>query len=111
MSELLDTAALDSLRELGDDFFRELVETFLESSREQMEAIRQAAKDADAGLMEAAAHSLKGASRQQGAVVLAECCRKLEEMGKEGDLDGINPLLEKTEDSYRKTIEELEGLV
>jgi len=78
MTDILNRETLNSLRELGDDFFLELIETFLDSSQTQMEALRKAIEEKSATGIEAAAHSLKGSCYGQGAEELGLLCKEME---------------------------------
>jgi histidine phosphotransfer protein HptB len=93
MVNILNQETMDSLRELGDDFFRELIETFIESSQTQMDSLHQALTEENGSGIDAAAHSLKGACYGQGAEELGELCKQMEAKGRENDLTDITPLM------------------
>ncbi len=103
MPTILNQETLDSLRELGDDFFGELIETFLESSQDQIESVRQGVRKRDGTGIEAAAHSLKGACYGMGAEELGILCKEVEERGRENNLAEIEGLMAKVERSYELT--------
>ena len=88
MSELtLDPAAFAHLLEItGDDleFVDELIDTYLEDSAVQLDAMRSAAVAGDVSALVRPAHSLKSSSANVGAMALAEACRSLEEDGRAG---------------------------
>ena len=111
MSNILNQETMDSLRELGDDFFRELIETFIESSQTQMEALRKAIGEKSAPGIEAATHSLKGSCYGQGAEELGLLCKKMEAKGRENDLTDIAPLIRDIEASLDRTHEALKQLL
>ena len=88
MSELtLDPAAFAHLLEItGDDleFVDELIDTYLEDSAVQLDAMRSAAEVSDVAALVRPAHSLKSSSANVGAMALAEACRSLEAEGRAG---------------------------
>ncbi len=103
MNEILNQETVDALRELGEDFCADLVQTFLETSRAEIERLRQAQKSNDPGEVEKAAHSLKGACLGQGAAQMAEVCRELERRGAVGNLAGTGDLIRRLEESLQRT--------
>ncbi len=111
MPTILNQETLASLRELGDDFFKELIETFLESSRDQMELIRRGVQERNGAGIEAAAHSLKGACYGQGAEELGILCKEVEARGRENNLAEIDDLMARIAKSYQLTTATLRELL
>ena len=74
----LNLEQLAELKEVLEDEFSVLITTYLEDAqlRQQMITAAISAKDYDAARL--AAHSLKGASANLGALMLAEICEHLE---------------------------------
>jgi len=62
-----------------------VIETYLRTSPEMIESIRQALGSEDAEAIERAAHSLKSSSATLGALELAELCKELEQIGREAE--------------------------
>jgi len=101
----LDPDVLSALREVMEDEFSTLVDTFLADCEERLKLLRQA--DSAAQLTEIA-HSFKGSSSNMGAIRLAELCGTLEHSAKTlspadvdrliGEIDGefaiVRPLYE-----------------
>ena len=82
---LVDEAVLaDLLASTGDDpaFVRELLETYLAETPEQMSAISAAIEADDAGAMVRPAHTLKSSSATLGAMRLSALGRELEMAGR-----------------------------
>ncbi|MNL44150.1 Hpt domain protein [compost metagenome] len=75
----LDPDVLSALREVMEDEFSTLVDTFLADCEKRLQLLRQA--DSAAQLTEIA-HSFKGSSSNMGAIRLAELCGKLEHNAK-----------------------------
>ena len=85
----IDQAAFDRLVEMtgGDlDFVDELVDTYVEDGRSQVDGLRSAVERDDTEALVRAAHSLKSSSFNVGALVLGDRCRALEEAGRGGSV-------------------------
>lgn len=83
----IDPAAFGRLVEMtgGDlEFVDELVDTYLEDGRAQVEGLRSAIARGDGEAVVRAAHSLKSSSLNVGALGLGERCRALEEAARGG---------------------------
>ena len=111
MPDILNQENIASLRDLGDDLFKELIVTFLESSHVQMKLLRQAAQERNGSGIEAAAHSLKGACYGQGAEELGLLCKEMEKRGREADLAEIDVLMAELKKSYDLTCQALRQLL
>ena len=84
----LDPTALQSLRDLEaaaePGLLREILETFRNTGFEKIEAMRLAAREGKHGMLEQAAHSLKGSCGMVGAHRMAEGCLSVEEAAGQG---------------------------
>lgn len=77
----------------GDqELFLTLVELFLQESPKESAAIRTALACHDSAGLTAAAHKLKGSVLQFCAPRLYETTKRLEELGRQGDLAGAAPV-------------------
>ena len=92
---MLDQAALDNIRALDDDgaVLDEVLQMFLDEAPQQLLAIQQAHATGDAAEMGRVAHALKSSSLNVGAKSLGELCRRLERLGKDGDLASSTDLV------------------
>ena len=54
------------------------------------------------------AHTLKSSSANVGALGLAELCKELERMGKEGKFENLAEVLAGVEEEYKRVVEALE---
>nr|WP_097085257.1 MULTISPECIES: Hpt domain-containing protein [unclassified Pseudomonas] len=88
--EHLDYSVLSALREVMEDEYPLLLETFLSDSAVRVDHLHQVR---DAKVLGQAAHSFKGSSSNMGAVYLAELCRELEERATRGPFQGIEDLV------------------
>jgi len=103
--EILDSSALDRLREMvgGDEaFLIELIQTFLEDAPQDLTRMRQALESQDAALLRRAAHSLKSNSAEFGASALHQMCKQMEKMGKQGIFDGAAERVSEIESEYER---------
>ena len=77
---------------LGNDieFASGLIRDFLEDSEELLQNIRSAHESGNAKELERAAHTLKSSSATFGASEAAQICKKLEEQGKNGNMDAFD---------------------
>jgi CheY-like chemotaxis protein len=111
---VLDDRALVELRAMvGDDmdFLTELVSTLREDAPKLLAAMRTATEAGDASGLRIAAHSLKSNAAQFGALHLAELCRKLEHLARDGALTGASDLLAQAESEYPRVERALAALV
>jgi len=75
---MLDRGIVAELREVMEDGFDELVETYLNNSPELMEALQRAAEAGDVKALVASAHSLKSSSANMGATELTSLAGQVE---------------------------------
>ena len=92
----LDPDVLSALREVMEDGFSTLIDTFLTDSKERLQRI----KAGDAAQIFETAHSFKGSSSNMGALVLASLCHELEQLAKDNDLQGAGVLVDKIEQEF-----------
>ncbi len=106
-SEKLDRDVLDELRDAtGDEFLRELVETFLAEAPGMIADLETASAQDDADAFRRAAHSIKSNANTFGAVTLAELAREMELSGR---TDGIDELKSAYEDAATALKAALDG--
>ncbi len=98
----LDESVLDSLREIMDETFPVLVQTYLAEAPRLIGAMASALADEDPDRLRQAAHSLKSASANIGASRLAEAAGRLEARGRAGDLSGVRDGLELTKSLFER---------
>jgi HPt (histidine-containing phosphotransfer) domain-containing protein len=68
------------------ELFREIVQIYVEDSSGMLRAIHDAVERADAGMLQRAAHSLKGLSATLSAQQVVSAAYRLEQMGATGNL-------------------------
>lgn len=98
MSDIhLDHSVLSALRDVMEDEFPVLLDTFLTDSAERLRQIRQANAASDSQGLRLAAHSFKGSCSNMGAHELASLCKLLEDMAHReqlADAPGVILLIE-----------------
>jgi len=93
----IDHKVLSDLREVMEDGYPQLLETFLEDSERRLSQLHRARSAGELGL---AAHSFKGSSSNMGAIGLAELCRQLEERVRHSPLQGVDELISRIDREY-----------
>ena len=101
-TEVFNQAEL--MRIAGDDheFVKELLACFFEVIPDQINKIRQAIIEHDATSLSNNAHAIKGAAGNIRAEATSKVARKLEEMGKGGDLSTATETLQMLEEELEK---------
>lgn len=79
----LDLNLIDELRELMEDEFSLLIDTFIDDGEARLAELPALADGSDD--LRRAAHSFKGGASNMGAVELASLCARLEAMSAGGD--------------------------
>ena len=105
----LDEEALAELRDVMEDEFDILIQTYISDSRDRIDALHQALSDKDPDVFTKAAHSFKGSSVNIGAPRLGALCLRIERCGREGDLETGRQLMAALEAEFgtvRRLMEE-----
>ncbi|MCP5206441.1 MAG: Hpt domain-containing protein [Hahellaceae bacterium] len=99
-SEHLNLSAIAELREVMEEDFNFLIETFLQDSEERITQLKAAFAAADAVEFGRAGHSFKGSCTNIGLPRLAEMCLVAEKTGKHGDLSRAAEMIENIEAEF-----------
>ena len=113
VGDAIDRTALQRLQSMmgGDPaHLRELVEGFLEEAPQLVATLRQGAEVGDAAAVRLAAHSLKSNAADFGAATLRDLNAALEQMAKEGSLDGASALAESIEQEFARVQRALQAM-
>ena len=97
----IDENMLTELRDVMEEDFPLLIETFLRDSLQRLAAIREAFQNVQAREFSRACHTLKGSCINLGLDRLADLCRQGELMGGAGELGRGGALLEEMDAEYR----------
>lgn len=96
----LDEEALAELRDVMEDEFDILIQTYISDSRERIQALHQALSGDHQDAFAKTAHSFKGSSINIGASRLGELCFRAEKAGREGRLDDARQLMPELEAEF-----------
>ena len=111
MTDIIDTAIVEELRELMEDDFEVLLTTFISDSETKFTGLAAAVASGVGEDIRRAAHSLKGSSSNLGATQLSDLCFQLEKMGRENNLDGAQNILQQLELSLLETTTYFKSLI
>ena len=105
---LLDQARLDMIRSLQrpgrPNVLKKIIDLYGQNSPVLLRTIRDAVSSEDSVLLQEAAHSLKTASANLGAVTLAAICKELEETGRQKKAAAAGELLVRLEESFQEAL-------
>jgi len=90
----LDMDVFNVLKKIFAERFPDAVASHNKSALNNINAIIAAIEKGDAAELEGAAHSLKGASGQFGAVLLSELARKIEMYSNSNEIDKANEMVQ-----------------
>lgn len=89
----LDYDALNTLKDVMEDDFSLLIETFIQDSTERLQKLQTLISSGNTDLIRRAAHSFKGSSSNIGAMNLSALCAALERKALEGDVHNLDESL------------------
>ncbi|MBN1008456.1 ATP-binding protein [Amphritea pacifica] len=99
---VIDEGVISQLIEMDANgaFLRKIIDAYLEKSPDDIKRLKQALAAQDGQMLRVAAHSFKSSSYNLGAMTLAELCKALEQVGRDGMLDQAPTLLAEIEEAY-----------
>ncbi|BAN49726.1 Hpt domain-containing protein [Metapseudomonas resinovorans] len=101
MSDIhLDHSVLSALRDVMEDEFPVLLDTFLADSTERLRQIQDSQRLADSQALRLAAHSFKGSCSNMGALLLAGLCKQLEDIAHRDQLADAPALILQIEEEF-----------
>ncbi len=105
-SEVLNPEVLNALRELAGAkaplLISNIVGQYFEDSPQKLQVIATAKDEQDADALRKAAHSLRSASANLGAITVAELCKTIENIARTGTTVGTSELIEQLQTDYAK---------
>jgi len=109
----IDTSYLDAMRALQrpgrPDLLKTVIGQYFEDGVRQIEIIRNGYAGGDAAAVLGASHRFKSSSANLGALWLADLCKELECICKDGRLPADMTLITRIEDGYREARTQLEA--
>lgn len=98
--EHLDYDTLNTLKDVMEDDFALLLDTFMQDSSERISTLRAVIQQSDADLIRRAAHSFKGSCSNIGALHLSALCASLEKKALEQTLENLPQDLDAIEQEF-----------
>jgi HPt (histidine-containing phosphotransfer) domain-containing protein len=92
--------AKEWIDEYGAEFLVELIGDYLDDAVVRVGRLREAVATGDAKTVMLEAHTLKSSSANLGAPGLSVIAKRLEEIGRDGDMADSVPYLERFEDEF-----------
>ena len=115
MPDILDPAVIESLRQLtppGEpDVLNEVLAIFLQEVPPRIERVRNFHAAGNIEEMTRVAHSLKGSAGNIDARRLYDACRQVDDLGRSGELAGLEPLIATLTAEFGKVEEEIHRLL
>jgi HPt (histidine-containing phosphotransfer) domain-containing protein len=105
--QILNLTAFEEVCGGDRDLMRELAQLYLVDAEARLPALESASAAGDLEGLGQAAHGLKGMSAQIGAERAASAFRRLEEMGRRGEAEGLADALEVARAAYAETRQHL----
>lgn len=102
---------IDELRELMEDDFIELLQSFIDDIQVKVQQIQNAIEHFDCYSLRQKSHSLKGSARNIGAEKMSDLCYYLEKAGKEKNLEDVQEIYQKLEKEVNNVKEILMKMV
>lgn len=110
-SEILETSALDRLKEWGGDkLLGQMIRLFLENAPGRMAQIRAGIDGGDVKESEKGAHSLKSSAANVGAMKVRAIAADMERAAADGDKAQVTTLLPSLESAFSQAITALESV-
>lgn len=108
--EHLDYETLNTLRQVMEDDFDLLIDTFIQDSNDRISVLRDVINGTSADPIRRAAHSFKGSSSNIGAIRLMALCSNLEKKAMSNKLGQLDQDLQEIEGEFAKVQELLLSL-
>ncbi|MEY8204079.1 MAG: Hpt domain-containing protein [Bermanella sp.] len=107
----LNMPQISELKDLMEDAFADLIDTYLSDSEDKITRLRAAIDSGDAPLCVELAHALKGASANICAEALAGLFKALEDQARSGNLSPMSGAFSELSDEFQRVKEALLGLL
>jgi HPt (histidine-containing phosphotransfer) domain-containing protein len=111
MPEAVDLDTLTMLKDIMEDEFDLLIETFIDDAKVRIPQLKKQLAEGEHDELMRNAHSLKGSSSNLGAIPFSEKCMKVESQAKEGNLNGLEGALSDIEQEFNLVESALKELI
>ena len=108
--DILDTQTFEMLKELMEEEFTGLLDSYMEDAPKLLEDIQTSSRQADLEVLIRAAHTLKSSSNNIGALKLGDIAMKMEATGKEGNLAEATAMIPDLEKTLEETIAAIKSM-
>ncbi len=108
-SDLVDMEGMQALRGILGGGLQEVVNMYLGDAQRRIQALRGHARERDAESLHRTAHALKGASGNLRADRMYRLCARLEGLARDGQLSGVEALVDEIEAAFAATRSVLES--
>ncbi len=98
----LDYEALNTLKDVMEDDFELLIETFIQDSNERLQKLQAIINSANSDLIRRSAHSFKGSSSNIGAMTLSGLCATMEKKAMAGNFEDMEVDLRAIESEFQQ---------
>ncbi|MDO3382589.1 Hpt domain-containing protein [Gilvimarinus algae] len=107
-SHPIDHDTLAALREVMEDDFYHLIETYIGDSEQRLASMQKALAAGNGEEVRRAAHSFKGSCSNLGANGLVSRCQTIEDSAAKGELKGLEHLLVELQNEFNQVKNQLE---
>ena len=98
--DIMDRITLESLKELLEDSFSQLIETYLTDSQKRIDILCEAIPESNFEVIRHEAHGLKGSSRNLGINGVGDLCEQIEHQGREEVSEGMEQLFSAVQQQF-----------
>lgn len=110
-SNHVDVETLNMLKEVMEDGFGALLDTYINDAQLRIDAIKAALENGVADDLRREAHSLKGSSGNLGAQQMASLSKIVEDKGRAEEFDGVADIVVQIEQEYQEVSSVLKGML
>ncbi|TXD97877.1 Hpt domain-containing protein [Psychrobacter frigidicola] len=105
--EIIDNEQFEDMRDLLEEDFSDLIQTYIIDSQQRIDTLRMALADNDNANGFEAAHALKGASANLGATQLVRLGDQLQEACREHQISQQADIIEQTATALQRVKQEI----
>ena len=111
MTDVLDSAIISELQEIMGEDLEMLLSTYIEDTQQKIEELKSQISEKDADNIRRTAHSIKGSSKNVGAMGLADWCQQMESSARDDNLQDVEMQLTNIETSFKEACDAIQSLI
>lgn len=100
MTDSIDRDNLAMLKDVMEDEFALLLQTYIDDCLARIPQLRQQVSAAQADELRRNAHSIKGSSSNIGAALMTDIASQMEDKAREGSFEGLEDLIDQIESEF-----------